>query len=89
MTNIIARNNDEIKITDKTDLIYDYFSDTVITLHDKKCFYYEDSQSIDRYQLRLQGSDEIIICTDTKTKLLDYLIHEDATIGYGQTDRKG
>lgn len=69
-----------MKITDKTDLTYDYFSDTVITLHDKQCFYYEDSQSLSRYQLRLQGSDEIIVCAETKTELLDYLIHENATV---------
>lgn len=69
-----------MKITKQTELIYDYFSDTYIYLNGKRCFYYEDRNSLDKYQLRTPKTDKVVICSETKEELVDYLISQNATI---------
>lgn len=71
-----------MKITKETKLIYDYFSDTVITLNSTKCYYYENHSLIDAYQLREIGTDKVIVCSETKEELIDYLIGRHATIDF-------
>ena len=69
-----------MKITKKTELVYDYFSDTAITLNSTKCFYYENHSLMDSYQIREIGTDRVIVCSETKEDLIDYLLSEHATI---------
>lgn len=69
-----------MKITKETELIYDYFSDTAITLNSRKCYYYEDHRFLDAYQLREIGTDMVLVCSEIKEELLDYLIDQNATI---------
>lgn len=71
-----------MEITKQTKLIYDYFSDTCIYLNGKLCFYYEDESSLDKYQLRQIGTDKVVVCSETKEELIDYLISQNATIKY-------
>lgn len=67
-------------ITKETDLVYDYFSDTHIFLNSLCCFYYEDQSSLDRYQLRISATDKVVVCSETKEELIEYLIRQNATI---------
>ena len=69
-----------MKITKETELVYDYFSDTTITLNSGKCYYYEDHRFLDAYQLREIGTDMVLVCSETKEELLEYLINHNATI---------
>ena len=71
-----------MKITKETELIYDYFSETSISVNDIKCFYYENHSFLDKYQLREIGTDKLIVCSEAKEELLDYLISQNATIKY-------
>lgn len=71
-----------MEITKETELVYDYFSDTAITLNSTKCFYYENHSLMDAHQLREIGTDKLIVCSETKEELLDYLISQNATIKY-------
>lgn len=69
-----------MRITKETKLIYDYFSDTRILLNGLCCFYYEEQSSLDRYQLRRLDTDKVVVCSETKEELIDYLISQKATI---------
>lgn len=71
-----------MKITKETELVYDYFSDTTIILNSRKYYYYENHSLLDAYQLREIGTDKIVVCSETKEKLIDYLIGHNATIEY-------
>lgn len=76
-----------MKITNETELIYDYFSDTAITLNSRKCYYYEDHRFLDAYQLREIGTDMVLVCSEIKKELLDYLIDQNATIECGELEK--
>jgi len=69
-----------MKITNKTMLNYDYFSDEVILLNGVNCFYYEKCGVLDRYQILEHGTDRLIVCSETKEELIDYLISQEAEI---------
>ena len=69
-----------MEITKETELVYDYFSDTVITLDSTKCYFYENHNLIDSYQLREISTDKVIVCSETKEELIDYLIEKHVTI---------
>lgn len=69
-----------MKITKKTNLHYSYFDDTRISLNNKICFYYESSSSLDKYQILEEGTDKVIVCSETKEELLNYLISQNAEI---------
>lgn len=69
-----------MKITKETELVYDYFSDTTITLNSTKYYYYENHSLLDAYQLREVGTDKVVVCSETKEELIDYLISKHATI---------
>lgn len=69
-----------MKIAKETELIYDYFSDVYISLNGLCCFFYEDKSSLDRYQLREMETDKIVVCSETKEELIDYLISQNATL---------
>ena len=69
-----------MEITKETELVYDYFSDTVITLDLTKCYFYENHNLIDSYQLREISTDKVIVCSETKEELIDYLIEKHVTI---------
>jgi len=71
-----------MKITKDTKLIYDYFSEVLITMGNIKCFYYENHSFLDSYQLRRIGTDTLVVCSETKEELLDYLISQNTTIKY-------
>lgn len=71
-----------MKITKETELVYDYFSDTTIILNSRKYYYYENHSLLDAYQLREIGTDKIVVSSETKEKLIDYLIGHNATIEY-------
>lgn len=69
-----------MEITKETELVYDYFSDTTITLNSVKCYYYENHNLMDAYQLREIGTDRVVVCSEIKEELLYYLIDKHATI---------
>lgn len=69
-----------MKITSETNLHYDYFDGTKINLNNIICFYYEDPSSLDKYQMLEEGTDKIIVCSETKECLIDYLISQNANI---------
>lgn len=69
-----------MEVTKETKLVYDYFSDTVITLNSTKCYYYENHNLMDAYQLREISTDKVVIYSETKEELMDYLIENNATI---------
>lgn len=71
-----------MKITKETELIYDYFSETIITLNSEKCYYYEDHSELDCYQLRNIRTDRIMVSSEDKEELIEYLIIQNATIEY-------
>jgi len=68
------------KITKETKLEYDYFSDETILLNGTNCFYYESHNSLDRYQIMDLNTSKVIVCSENKELLLDYLINQDAEI---------
>lgn len=49
-----------MKITAETNLHYDYFNGTEINLNNKICFYYEEPNSMDKYQLIEEKTGRII-----------------------------
>lgn len=69
-----------MEITKGTELVYDYFSDTTITLNSAKCYYYENHSLMDSYQIREIATDKVVVCSETKEELIDYLISQHATI---------
>lgn len=69
-----------MEITKETELVYDYFSDTTIILNSAKCYYYENHSLMDSYQLREVGTDKVIVCSETKEELINYLVGQHATI---------
>lgn len=75
-----------MKITKETELVYDYFSDTTIILNSTKCYYYENHSLLDAYQLREIGTDKIVVCSGTKEELVNYLIGQNATIEYLESE---
>lgn len=79
---MVERGEQEMKITKENELVYDYFSDTIIILNSTKCYYYENHSLIDVYQLREIGTDKVMICSETKEELISYLISKHATIEY-------
>lgn len=71
-----------MKITKETKLIYDYFSETVIALNSEKCYYYENHSLMYPYQIRNICNDRVVVDSETKEELIDYLIIQNATIEY-------
>ena len=71
-----------MKITEETNLHYDYFNGTEINLNNKTCFYYEEPNSMDKYQLIEEKTGRIIVYSETKEELLNYLISKNASVVY-------
>ena len=70
----------DIEITKETNLHYDYWNPTEVNFNGRHCYYYENRSSLDKYQILEDGTDRVIVCSETKELLIDYLISQNAKI---------
>lgn len=69
-----------MKITEETNLYYDYFNGTQINLNNKNCFYFENPSCMDKYQVCDSRTEKVVVCAETKEELINYLVNQNATI---------
>lgn len=67
-------------ITKDTELYYDYFNPITVWLNGIKGFYYERWGYLDKYSILEDSTDKILVCSETKDMLLDYLVEQKAYI---------